>query len=171
MKKIIKIIDYLIMKLSNLKGSILKKYMKECEHLSFSDENYAKGDAKLISERLSELVKSAIWAIGPEIEMGADILGWINGKLEDLLKDGVSEVDVVQGSALAEFIRQNQKSGKYMEVTSAELNAINSSVINIAFDNNQNIIDGQMIRSCGGISSQTDAQFKGQPILKIKITD
>lgn len=124
---------------------------------------------ELIIECICALIEAAIWAVGFVIEMVTDILSWINGKLEDLLSEGATEVNTVKGSALAEFIRQNQATGKYTEVTLSELNALNSSVINVAFDNNQNIIDDQMIRSRGGISSQTEAQFKGQPVLKIKI--
>ena len=124
---------------------------------------------ELIIACIGALIEAAIWAIGFVIDMASDILSWINGKLEELLDDGATEVNTVQGSALADFIKQNQATGKYTEVTLSELNAMNSSVINVAFDDSDNIIDDQMIRSRGGLSAQARAQFRDQPVLKIKI--
>ena len=120
---------------------------------------------------VAKLIEEAIWAVGVVIDMVTDILSWINGKLEELLEDGVTEVDTVQGQALAEFIKQNQQTGKYTEVSLEQLNAMNNSVINIALNDQGEVIDVQMIRSNGGISSSTAAQFKGQPVLKIKLKD
>lgn len=120
---------------------------------------------------VAKLIEEAIWAVGFVIDMVTDILSWINGKLEELLEDGATEVDTVQGQALAEFIKQNQQTGKYTEVSLEQLNAMNNSVINIALNDQGEVIDVQMIRSNGGISSSTAAQFKGQPVLKIKLKD
>lgn len=124
---------------------------------------------ELIICAIGALIVAAIWAVGFVIDMVTDILSWINGKLEELFDDGATEVNTVQGSALAEFIKQNQATGKYTEVSLSELNAMNTSVINVAFDNSGNIIDDQMIRSNGGLSANARSQFNGQPVLKIKI--
>ena len=45
---------------------------------------------------------------------------------------------------------------------------MNNSVINVAMNGNS-VVDDQMIRSNGGLSSSAKEQFKGQPTLKIKI--
>lgn len=124
---------------------------------------------ELIICAIGALIMAAIWAVGFVIDMVTDILSWINGKLEELLNDGATEVNTVQGSALAEFIKQNQATGKYTEVSLSELNAMNTSVINVAFDDSGNIIDDQMIRSNGGLSANARSQFNRQPVLKIKI--
>lgn len=124
---------------------------------------------ELVICAIGALIYAAIWAVGFLIDMATDILSWINGKLEDLLNDGATEVDTVQGQALAEFIKQNQQTGKYTEVTLEQLNAMNNSVINIALDGQGQVVDDQMIRSNGGMSSKTASQFNGQPVLKIKI--
>ena len=123
---------------------------------------------ELIVCAIGALIAAAIWAVGFVIDMVSDILSWINGKLEGLLNRGAKEVDVVRGDALADFIKQNQATGKYTEISLGDLNALNNSVINVAMNGN-GVVDDQMIRSNGGLSSAAKSQFKGQPTLKIKI--
>ena len=124
---------------------------------------------ELIAMAIAGLIYTAIWAVSFVIDLVTDILGWINDKLEELLDDGTTEVNTIQGGALSEFIKQNQASGRYTEISLNDLNAMRNSVVNVAMDAQGNITDDQMIRSNGGLSSQSQAQFNGQPILKIKI--
>lgn len=124
---------------------------------------------ELIALAIAGLIYAAIWAVSFVIDLVTDILGWINDKLEELLDDGTTEVNTIQGGALSEFIKQNQASGRYTEISLNDLNAMRNSVVNVAMDAQGNITDDQMIRSNGGLSSQSQAQFNGQPILKIKI--
>ncbi|MBO5181274.1 MAG: hypothetical protein K1V84_00415 [Muribaculaceae bacterium] len=124
---------------------------------------------ELIAMAIAGLIYAAIWAVSFVIDLVTDILGWINDKLEALLDDGTTEVNTIQGGALSEFIKQNQAAGKYTEISLNDLNAMRNSVVNVAMDAQGNITDDQMIRSNGGLSSQSQAQFNGQPILKIKI--
>ncbi|MBE6320639.1 MAG: hypothetical protein E7075_06695 [Bacteroidales bacterium] len=123
---------------------------------------------ELIVCAIGALIAAAIWAVGFVIEMATDILSWINGKLESLLNQGATEVQAIRGDALADFIKQNQATGQYTEISLSQLNAMNNSVINVAMGDNR-IIDDQMIRSDRGLSSEAKAQFKGQPQMKIKI--
>lgn len=124
---------------------------------------------ELIAYAIVGLIAAAIWAVAFVIDLVTDILGWINDKLEELLDDGATEVNTIKGSALSDFIQQNQKQGRYTEISLNDLNAMRNSVVNVAMDNNGAIIDDQMIRSNGGLSSQSNAQFRGEPMLKIKI--
>ncbi len=124
---------------------------------------------ELIAMAIAGLIYAAIWAVSFVIDLVTDILGWINDKLEELLDDGTTEVNTIQGGALSEFIKQNQAAGRYTEISLNDLNAMRNSVVNVAMDAQGNITDDQMIRSNGGLSSQSQAQFNGQPILKIKI--
>lgn len=124
---------------------------------------------ELIAMAIAGLIYAAIWAVSFVIDLVTDILGWINDKLEALLDDSTTEVNTIQGGALSEFIKQNQAAGKYTEISLNDLNAMRNSVVNVAMDAQGNITDDQMIRSNGGLSSQSQAQFNGQPILKIKI--
>lgn len=124
---------------------------------------------ELIAYAIGALIYAAIWAIGFVIDILTDILSWINNKLDSLLDSTAEEVNVVRGDALADFIKQNQATGKYTEISLEQLNAMNNSVINVAMDRSGNIIDDQMIRSRGGLSEQTSSTFNGQPTLKIKI--
>ncbi len=124
---------------------------------------------QLIAYAIVAFILGAIWAVGFFIDMLSDILEWINNRIESMLTKGVSDVTVVKGSALADFIKTEKQSGKYPEISLDQLNAMNKSVINIVTDKNGKIIDDQMIRSNGGLSQSADAQFNGQPILSIKI--
>lgn len=124
---------------------------------------------ELIAMAIAGLIYAAIWAVSFVIDLVTDILGWINDKLDAFLANGTTEVNTIQGGALSEFIKQNQAAGKYTEISLNDLNAMRKSVVNVAMDAQGNITDDQMIRSNGGLSSQSQAQFNGQPILKIKI--
>lgn len=124
---------------------------------------------ELIAMAIAGLIYAAIWAVSFVIDLVTDILGWINDKLEELLGEDTTEVNAIQGGALSDFIRQNQAAGRYTEISLNDLNAMRNSVVNVAMDEHGNITDDQMIRSNGGLSSQSKAQFNGQPILKIKI--
>ena len=117
---------------------------------------------------IDELIADAIWAVDFFIDMVTDIGSWIIGKLKSLLNSGVEEVYVIRGDALADFIKQNQATGIYTEISLSQLNAMNNSVINVAMNGNT-VVDDQMIRSNGGLSSSAKSQFQGQPTLKIKI--
>lgn len=123
----------------------------------------------LIICAIGALIEMAIWAVGFFIDILTDVLSWINGCLESLLGNGATEVDAVRGDALSDFIKQNQATGRYTEISLAQLNAMNNSVINVAVNKNGNVVDDQMIRSNGGLSQQAKVQFNGQPTLKIKI--
>ena len=124
---------------------------------------------ELIAYAIVGLIAAAIWAVAFVIDLVTDVLGWINDKLEKLLDDGATEVNTIKGSALSDFIQQNQQQGRYTEISLSDLNAMRNSVVNVAMDNRGAIIDDQMIRSNGGLSSQSNAQFRGEPMLKIKI--
>lgn len=124
---------------------------------------------ELIAYAIVGLIAAAIWAVAFVIDLVTDVLGWINDKLEELLNDGATEVNVIKGNALSDFIQQNKKQGRYTEISLNDLNALRNSVVNVAMNNNGAIIDDQMIRSRDGLSSQSNAQFKGEQILKVKI--
>lgn len=123
----------------------------------------------LIASVIAGLIYVAIWAVGAVIELATDILGWINNELEELLNGGATEVNVIRGNALADYVSRQKQSGNYTEISISDLNAMRNSVVNVAMDPEGNIIDDQMIRSQSGLSAQTKAQFKGQPILKVNI--
>lgn len=124
---------------------------------------------ELIAMAIAGLIYAAIWAVSFVIDLVTDILGWINGKLEELLDEGSTKVGVVKGNALYDFIQSEKMKGNYPEISLQEANAMRTSVINVAMDSNGNIVDDQMIRSNGGLSSQTQSQFKGRDYMTIKL--
>lgn len=116
---------------------------------------------------LDRLIDNSISIEDFMIDMGNDILPWLNGNINDLRADGGTEVDIINGHELSNFIRQHQETGSYIEVTSDQLDAINTSIIIVALNENGDLISNQMIRSNGGITSDTLSQFCGKPVLKI----
>lgn len=124
---------------------------------------------ELIAYALAGLILAAIWAVAFVIDLATDILSWVNTRLEQFLNEGTEEVDVIKGSALKEFIEQNKAQGKYPAISLSDLNALSNSVVNVAIDGKGGIVDDQMIRSNGGLSAKTNSEFRGQPVLKIKI--
>lgn len=134
-----------------------------------SDDADMQVDEKMTVELLSNLISSAIQSDGDEIELATDILGWISDKLENLLEEGVTYVDVLQGDALCEFFKREHANERNTVIIPEFINVFHNSVVIITMDANENITNCQMIRSNGGLSAKTQAHFKGQPILKIKL--
>lgn len=125
---------------------------------------------ELIAYALAGLIVAAIWAVGFVIDLLTDIFGWINDKMEELLDDGATSVNVIDGNLLGNYIRQKEAEGSVKEISWEEMQALRNGVVNVATDDYGNIIDDQMIRSSGGLSAQTKAQFAGNSVLKIKLS-
>lgn len=121
------------------------------------------------NQLLSQMLTSGKWAIGEEIELVEDVLGWINDNLEELTSKDIIEVNVINGVALSDFIKDNQQDERYKDISFFVLYSLINSVILVAIDKNGNIADDMLIRSNEGLSEQTLVEFHGQPILKIKI--
>ena len=130
--------------------------------------NFFDAVVDLIAGVIGGLIATAIFAIGAVIELAVDILQWVQGGLEELLDDGCTEVNVIQGSAIADFIRVNQAQGNYTEISFGQLQAMDTGVVNVA-NNSSSVQKMQMIRSEKGLSEQSKAQFGNKDVLKIKI--
>lgn len=131
--------------------------------------NFVDGLFSALVGVIGMLFATAIFAVGAVIELAVDILGWIKGGLDELLDEGSTEVNVVMGSAMADFIRINQAQGNYTEISLSDLETLNNSVINVA--NNQTEVQRtQMIKSDNGLSAETKQQFRNKDVLKIKIS-
>lgn len=117
---------------------------------------------------VAALIATAILAVGAVIELAVDILSWINDGIEELLDAGSTEVNVIKGSAMADFIRISQANGNYTEITYTQLKEMDTSVINVANNNNE-VHKTQMIKSDKGLSDATNERFAGKDVLKIKI--
>ncbi len=140
-------------------------------------DNYVYDSSKLdidssgsiTNDILIQLITSANWSSGERIDLVNDIMGWINDNLEELTDNNAIEVNVIQGDALSDFIKDNQQKDQYKEISQFALNTLLKSMILVATDKNGNIINDLMIRSNGGLSEQSLMEFHDQPILKIKI--
>lgn len=124
---------------------------------------------EIVATLIGSLLALAIWAVSAVIELATDILGWINRGLKSLLDDGATEVNVVKGSALVEYINAEKAKGNYTAITLSDLNAMRTSVVNVAMDENGRVVDDQTIRSSNGLSYETERQFNGNSILTVKI--
>lgn len=124
---------------------------------------------ELVAYALAGLIVAAIWAVGFVIDLVTDILGWINDRLDELLDDGATSVNVIDGNLLGNYILNEEAKGNVQVTSLSDLQALRNGVVNVATDDYGNIIDDQMIRSSGGLSSQTRSQFAGNSVLKIKL--
>lgn len=130
--------------------------------------NFLDSVFELIVGLVGALIATAILAVGAVIELAADILSWIEDGLKELLDAGSTEVNVIKGSAIADFIRINQANGNYTEITYSQLKEMNTSVINVA-NNDSEAQKIQMIKSERGLSNNANEKFAGKDVLKIKI--
>lgn len=124
---------------------------------------------ELVAYALAGLIVAAIWAVGFVIDLVTDILGWINDRLDELLDDGATSVNVIDGNLLGNYILNEEAKGNVQVTSLSDLQTLRNGVVNVATDDYGNIIDDQMIRSSGGLSSQTRSQFAGNSVLKIKL--
>ena len=122
----------------------------------------------VIDQLLSQMLTSGTWSLGEEIDLVKDVLGWINDNLEELKSHDVIEVNVIQGDALSDFIKDNQKDERYKDISNFVLDSLINSVILVAIDKIGKVADTLMIRSNGGLSEQSLKEFHSQPILNLK---
>lgn len=80
------------------------------------------------------LFLSANWSVGTFIDLFTDVLGWINGNLNDLKEQGAIEVNVIRGDAFSRFIIENQRRHKYLKLSNKDIEAISYGVILVATD-------------------------------------
>lgn len=125
---------------------------------------------ELVAYALAGLIVAAIWAVGFVIDLVTDILGWINDRLDELLDDGATSVNVIDGNLLGNYILNEEAKGNVQVTSLSDLQALRNGVVNVATDDYGNIIDDQMIRSSGGLSSQAKSQFAGKTLLKVKLS-
>lgn len=128
--------------------------------------NFIDGVCSIIVGVIGTLLATAIFAVGAVIDLVADVFGWIDREL--FLQEGSTEVNIIRGSAIADYIKICQSSGNYTEVSFKDIEAMSNGVINVA-NNEEEIQRMQMVRSQEGLSASANAQFKGKDVLKIKI--
>ena len=124
------------------------------------------GVCSIIVGVIGALIATAIFAVGAVIELAIDVLTWIDREL--FLSEGSTEVNIIRGSAIADYIKICQANGNYTEVSFEDVQAMRTGVVNVA-NNDEDIQRMQMVRSQDGLSSSANAQFKGKDVLKIKI--
>ncbi len=139
-------------------------------YVYYADKSESDFSGAASNELLLQLCSSATWSIGNSIDLVEDILGWINDNIDDLTIKKTSEINIIQGDALSEFITDKQQKGKCKEISPFVLNTLVNSVVVVAVDEYGNITYDMMIRSNRGLSEQSLEKFSGQPILKIKIS-
>lgn len=122
-------------------------------------------------DSVNSLFLTAIWSEGDYIDTLTDILGWINDNLEKLLENGVTDVYAIRGNAFAEFIVNSQRRHKYVEFTNRGIEKLRNGVILVAMDTQGHFIEDQLILSKEGLSPEAIKQFRGEPMMKINITN
>lgn len=139
--------------------SLLKRFIEFVRQLKKEPEQRS----------ITSLLFNSTWAVDARIELITDVIGWINGNMEEFLENGALEVNVIRGESLAEFIVNNQRRHKYLEILSRDLKAIRDGVVLVAMDSQGLIIKDQLILSKEGLSTKTIEQFRGEAIIKIKL--
>ena len=130
--------------------------------------NFLDAVVDIIVGVIGGLIATAIYAVGAVIELAVDILNWVNRGLQEFLEEGSTEVNVIKGSAIEAFVRQNQAQGNYTEISYEQLKTRGNSAINVT-NNSSSVQRMQMVRSDKGLSQESLAQFGGKDVLKIKI--
>lgn len=130
--------------------------------------NFLDAVVDIIVGVIGGLIATAIYAVGAVIELAVDILNWVNRGLQEFLEEGSTEVNVIKGSAIEAFVRQNQAQGNYTEISYEQLKTMGNSAINVT-NNSSSVQRMQMVRSDKGLSQESLAQFGGKDVLKIKI--
>lgn len=130
--------------------------------------NFLDAVVDIIVGVIGGLIATAIYAVGAVIELAVDIRNWVTRGLQEFLEEGSTEVNVIKGSAIEAFVRENQAKGNYTEITYEQLETMGNSAINVT-NNSSSVQRMQMVRSDRGLSQESLAQFGGKDVLKIKI--
>jgi hypothetical protein len=130
--------------------------------------NFLDAVVDIIVGVIGGLIATAIYAVGAVIELAVDIWNWVTRGLQEFLEEGSTEVNVIKGSAIEAFVRENQAKGNYTEITYEQLETMGNSAINVT-NNSSSVQRMQMVRSDRGLSQESLAQFGGKDVLKIKI--
>lgn len=132
--------------------------------------DFINGLFSLLAGVIGFIVGAAIMAVGLVVELVVDVVKWIDDSLRDLLDAGATDVHVVLGEPLADYIRLQKEQGT-VQVDFSTLQTVKNSVINVATDSEGNIkADPQMIKADKGVSEKTKDSFKGKNMMTIKIT-
>lgn len=116
------------------------------------------------------IVATAIFAVAAVLDLAVDLVDWITGNQEEIKQQGGSEVNVLMGSALSDYIRENQASGKYTEISFDQLKSMDKGIINVANKENGDVVKVQMITSQEGLSKESVDTFQGNPRLKVSLS-
>ena len=116
------------------------------------------------------IVATAIYAVGAVLSLAVDLVGWITGNQEEIVQQGATEVNVVMGSALSDFIRTNQQTGNYTEVSFDQLKTMDKGIVNVASKQNGEAVKVQMITSRDGLSTESVEAFNGKSVMKVKLS-
>lgn len=139
--------------------ALLKRFIEFVRELQNNSER----------DSMQTLFLKATRAISDYIELSTDVIGWINDNLEELKEKGASEVRVIDGEALAMFIVNNKNHHQYMDLLPKDLEALHDGVVLVAMNGSGSILHDQLILSSKGLSEEAKEQFKGYPIILIKI--
>jgi hypothetical protein len=119
---------------------------------------------------IGAILATAIYAVGAVLSLAVDLVDWITGNQEEIVQQGGTEVNVIMGSALSDFIRDNQTAGKYTEVTFDQLKSMDKGIVNVASKQNGDAVKVQMITSKDGLSAESVEAFKGNSVMKVKLS-
>lgn len=113
------------------------------------------------------LIQAAYEAVNGFIDWLNDILAKINESLNNYLNAGAKEVNVIKGSALSDFIRQNQQYAPQYSLS--DLNKMRDSVINVGTNKDGDAVAGQMIHGQQGYGADTTRMFNGKNMIKVTL--
>jgi hypothetical protein len=116
------------------------------------------------------IVATALYAVDAVLSLAVDLVGWITGNQEEIVQQGATEVNVVMGSALSDFIRTNQQKGNYTEVSFDQLKTMDKGIVNVASKPDGEAVKVQMITSQEGLSAESVEAFNGKSVMKVKLS-
>lgn len=133
--------------------------------------NFLDGIFEVLIGIIGFLLATAIEIIDAALDFVQDVIGWIRDCLMELVDEGATEVNIIKGSAFAEYIGEQKAKGNVTvkSITDYDLNKIRNGVISVATDSNGNEVKTQIITSQKGVSSAANKEFAGKNIMTIQI--
>ena len=123
---------------------------------------------ELIAGIVGTLFATVIYAICGIVDFVDDVLGWLLGVEDDIRQAGGTQVHVLDGSVFVDYINQQRAQGNHTTISIEQARQMRNSVINVATDDNGNMVREQMI-SGERISDATKGQFNGKPVVTINM--
>ena len=131
--------------------------------------NLLGGIFEFLIDCLDFLFATVIVVVGAVLDFVADVTNWLIGVEDEIREAGGTQVNVIDGGAFATFIGKEKEKGNVKEISYSQLRDMRNSVINVAMNDNGEVVYAPQMMKGESVSPDTKKQFGGKPVVQINL--